>query len=130
MGFDVDCIHARYVDDQLFCLRTKWTSTLASYAPYRAPFDTEFELILNLAVGGDLPGRIVDDTVFPATMLVDYVRCGAGRSFLDAWGGGGTAKRAARLRHGTIYCISSTHTRARRTIAFCLPAFVCVLRKQ
>lgn len=70
--------HARYVDDQLFCKRTKWTSDLASFAPYRAPFDTEFELLLNLAVGGLLPGRIVDNTIFPATMLVDYVRCGCG----------------------------------------------------
>lgn len=66
----------RYVDEQLFCLRTKWTSDLASYAPYRAPFDTEFEIILNLAVGGNWPGRIVDDSIFPATMLVDYVRWG------------------------------------------------------
>eukprot|EP00903_Cladosiphon_okamuranus_P010049 g9528.t1 len=63
-----------YVDDQLFCQRTKWVSDVESFDPYRAPFDTEFELLLNLAVGGTLPGRIVDDTVFPATMLVDYVR--------------------------------------------------------
>lgn len=66
--------HSRYVDDQLYCQRTKWESTLTSLAPYRAPFDTEFELILNLAVGGTLPGRRVDDSIFPATMLVDYVR--------------------------------------------------------
>ena len=30
---------ARYVDDQLYCLRTKWTSDLESFEPYRAPFD-------------------------------------------------------------------------------------------
>lgn len=65
---------ARYVDDQLYCLRTKWTSDLESFEPYRAPFDTEFELLLNLAVGGSLPGRFVDDSIFPASMLVDYVR--------------------------------------------------------
>ena len=64
----------RYVDDQLYCLRTKWTSDLESLEPYRAPFDTEFELLLNLAVGGSLPGRFVDDSIFPASMLVDYVR--------------------------------------------------------
>ncbi|CAM9493067.1 unnamed protein product [Scytosiphon promiscuus] len=63
-----------YVDDQLFCQRTKWTSDLESFEPYRAPFDTEFEILLNLAVGGSLPGRHVDDSIFPATMLVDYVR--------------------------------------------------------
>lgn len=62
------------MDDQLYCLRTKWTSDLESFEPYRAPFDTEFELLLNLAVGGSLPGRFVDDSIFPASMLVDYVR--------------------------------------------------------
>lgn len=84
----IDTQPARYVDDQLFCQRTKWTSDLASFAPYRAPFDTEFELLLNLAVGGSLPGRIVDESAFPATMLVDYVRCGAP---LDAGGRVGAA---------------------------------------
>lgn len=64
----------RYIDEQLFCKRTKWTSDLESFEPYQAPFDTEFELLLNLAVGGQLPGRFVDDDIFPATMWVDYVR--------------------------------------------------------
>lgn len=68
-------ISKRYVDDQLFCQRTKWTSNVTSNEPYQAPFDAEFEIILNLAVGGSLPGRVVDDGAFPATMLVDYVRC-------------------------------------------------------
>lgn len=68
------CFLVRYVDDQLYCERTKWTSDIESFEPYRAPFDTEFELLLNLAVGGSLPGRFVDDTIFPASMLVDYVR--------------------------------------------------------
>ena len=77
-------------------------SDLTSLAPYRAPFDTEFELILNLAVGGQLPGRRVDDSIFPATMLVDYVRW-AGREYggigcSGKCGGGG---RAAVLHHGT-----------------------------
>ncbi|MCP3670236.1 MAG: glycoside hydrolase family 16 protein, partial [Gammaproteobacteria bacterium] len=38
-----------------------------------APFNTEFHIILNLAVGGDLPGE-VDDGALPGEMLVDYVR--------------------------------------------------------
>jgi hypothetical protein len=29
---------------------------------------------MNLAVGGNLPGSPNDQTVFPQTMLVDYVR--------------------------------------------------------
>ncbi|MDB5200818.1 MAG: glycoside hydrolase family 16 [Ferruginibacter sp.] len=39
------------------------------------PFDKRFHLLLNVAVGGDWGGaQGVDDTVFPATMQVDYVR--------------------------------------------------------
>ncbi len=37
-------------------------------------YDHPFFLILNLAVGGDWPGKPDDTTVFPQTMLVDYVR--------------------------------------------------------
>ena len=37
-------------------------------------FDQPFFIILNLAVGGQLPGIIGLDTVFPAQYLVDYVR--------------------------------------------------------
>jgi beta-glucanase (GH16 family) len=36
-------------------------------------FNNEFFVILNLAVGGTLGGS-VDDTAFPAEVLVDYVR--------------------------------------------------------
>lgn len=39
------------------------------------PFDQEFHLILNVAVGGMLGGKKgIDDTVFPQKMVVDYVR--------------------------------------------------------
>lgn len=39
------------------------------------PFDQDFHVILNLAVGGNWGGQKgVDDAVFPATMKVDYVR--------------------------------------------------------
>jgi beta-glucanase (GH16 family) len=40
----------------------------------RAPFDTSFHMLLNLAVGGNWPGSPDGSTVFPAEMLVDYVR--------------------------------------------------------
>ena len=39
-----------------------------------APFNQEFHLLFNLAVGGNWPGSPNADTVFPAEMLVDYVR--------------------------------------------------------
>jgi beta-glucanase (GH16 family) len=39
------------------------------------PFDKRFHLILNVAVGGNWGGlHGVDDSIFPATMKVDYVR--------------------------------------------------------
>ena len=39
------------------------------------PFDQNFHLLLNLAVGGNWGGKEgIDDTIFPATMKVDYVR--------------------------------------------------------
>lgn len=39
------------------------------------PFDQKFHIILNVAVGGGWGGQHgVDDSVFPATMQVDYVR--------------------------------------------------------
>lgn len=37
-------------------------------------FDQPFFIILNLAVGGQLPGPIGLDTVFPAQLNVDYIR--------------------------------------------------------
>ncbi|HPQ99989.1 MAG TPA: glycoside hydrolase family 16 protein [Saprospiraceae bacterium] len=39
------------------------------------PFDHPFYFILNIAVGGNWGGQKgVDDSIFPATMLIDYVR--------------------------------------------------------
>ncbi|HEY3371528.1 MAG TPA: glycoside hydrolase family 16 protein [Prolixibacteraceae bacterium] len=39
------------------------------------PFDKPFHLLLNLAVGGDWGGaKGIDETIFPRSMVVDYVR--------------------------------------------------------
>lgn len=39
------------------------------------PFDQRFHLLLNIAVGGNWGGKKgIDDTVFPATMRIDFVR--------------------------------------------------------
>jgi beta-glucanase (GH16 family) len=37
-------------------------------------FNNDFYVILNLAVGGNVGGPVGPDTVFPAEVLVDYVR--------------------------------------------------------
>jgi beta-glucanase (GH16 family) len=42
--------------------------------PYGYPFNELFYLILNVAVGGNLPGNPDGNTVFPQEMRVDYVR--------------------------------------------------------
>jgi beta-glucanase (GH16 family) len=50
-----------------------WYSTGDPDNP-RAPFDQPFHLLLNLAVGGRWPGNPDENTAFPQTMLVDWVR--------------------------------------------------------
>lgn len=60
-----------YVDGQLYQTQTQWQN---SKAPYPAPFDQRFHLLLNVAVGGNWPGNPNESTVFPQRMEVDYVR--------------------------------------------------------
>jgi beta-glucanase (GH16 family) len=60
-----------YVDGRLYQEQTIW---FTRNAPYPAPFDQPFYLILNLAVGGNWPGSPDATTVFPARLRVDYVR--------------------------------------------------------
>jgi beta-glucanase (GH16 family) len=66
--WDLDSI-SFYVDHDLYVRRTR-----ADLKPgWKWVFDKPFFLILNLAVGGDWPGNPDPTTVFPQTMLVDYV---------------------------------------------------------
>lgn len=59
-----------YVDGRLYKTRTP-----ADLPPGKAwVFNHPFFLILNVAVGGDWPGKPDATTVFPQQMLVDYVR--------------------------------------------------------
>jgi beta-glucanase (GH16 family) len=59
-----------YVDGELYQTRTP--SSLPASKHW--VFDHPFYVILNLAVGGNMPGPPGDSTVFPQRMLVDYVR--------------------------------------------------------
>ena len=70
-----------YVDDVRYAQSSNWSSTGGTFP---APFDVEFHLLLILAVGGNLPGDPDASTVFPQTMVVDYVRV-----FVDTSEGGG-----------------------------------------
>lgn len=65
-----------YVDGILFAVRNTWSTTAA---PFPAPFDKPFYILLNVAVGGNFPGPPTSGTVFPATMEVDYVRVYSGK---------------------------------------------------
>lgn len=60
-----------YVDNQLYETQTNWST---SGAPYPAPFDQPFYIIMNLAVGGIYDGDPDTNTVFPGEMQVDYIR--------------------------------------------------------
>ncbi|SDO50150.1 carbohydrate binding domain-containing protein [Halobacillus aidingensis] len=66
-----------YVDGELYQTLNDWFSKGENqgdkYA-YPAPFDQEFYMILNLAVGGWYGGDPDETTEFPGTMEVDYVR--------------------------------------------------------
>jgi beta-glucanase (GH16 family) len=59
-----------YVDDRLYATRTPADLPMGT----RWVFDHPFFLVLNLAVGGNMPGNPDSSTVFPQRMLVDYVR--------------------------------------------------------
>src|SRR5579862_407048 len=60
-----------FVDGKLYQTQDRWTTVTA---PYPAPFDQPFYIIMNLAVGGDYGGNPDPNTVFPGEIQVDYVR--------------------------------------------------------
>ena len=66
-----------YVDGELYQTQNKWYSKgkdNATNFSYPAPFDQEFYLVMNLAVGGWFDGDPDETTKFPSQMEVDYVR--------------------------------------------------------
>ncbi|HXC35661.1 MAG TPA: glycoside hydrolase family 16 protein [Candidatus Acidoferrales bacterium] len=60
-----------FVDNQLYEMQTNWST---AGAPYPAPFDQPFYIIMNLAIGGIYDGDPDTNTAFPGEMQVDYVR--------------------------------------------------------
>lgn len=59
------------VDGVQYACKSNWISSAAGYP---APFDKPFHMLLNLAVGGNLPGSPDASTVFPQELVVDWVR--------------------------------------------------------
>ncbi len=60
-----------YVDDVLY---SQITREKVAEEGGEWVFDNEFFMILNIAVGGNLPGNPDGNTMFPQRMIVDYVR--------------------------------------------------------
>jgi beta-glucanase (GH16 family) len=60
-----------YVDSQLYETQTNWST---ARAPYPAPFNQPFYIIMNLAIGGSFVGYPDSNTAFPGEMQVDYIR--------------------------------------------------------
>lgn len=58
-----------YVDNTLYV-----TGNIANNINNTGAFHLPFYIILNLAIGGDLPGSTVNNGALPTSMLVDYVR--------------------------------------------------------
>jgi beta-glucanase (GH16 family) len=58
-----------YVDNTLYV-----TGNIANNINNTGAFHLPFFIILNLAMGGDLPGSTIDNGSLPTTMMVDYVR--------------------------------------------------------
>lgn len=68
-GIEWDENHINYyVDDVLY------NQITPDDVPGEWVFNQPFYIILNMAVGGNLPGSPNSETTFPQTMLVDYVR--------------------------------------------------------
>lgn len=66
-----------YVDGVLFSTKNDWYSKSSGQPAvnaYPAPFNQKFHLLMNLAVGGNFDGNPTDETIFPSSMEIDYVR--------------------------------------------------------
>ena len=66
-----------YVDDVCYYTTSDWYATANDNATdftYPAPFDQEFYILLNLAVGGNYDAGALSDNLTEASMYVDYVR--------------------------------------------------------
>ena len=60
-----------YMDDVHYGTATSWNTENGEFP---APFNVDFHLLLNLAVGGNLPGFPGSNTRFPQEYVIDYVR--------------------------------------------------------
>ena len=62
-----------FLDGAPYLTQSNWYTSWPG-AMWPAPFDRDFYIQLNVAVGGNWPGPPDETTLFPQQMLVDYVR--------------------------------------------------------
>lgn len=110
-----------FIDDVQFN-----TLTAQDVAPYNWPFNEEFFIILNMAVGGNWPGNPDASTQFPQTMHIDYVRwyqkapltvepSALAPSDLTLYPNPATATAALELAPGSTYTITDINGRVVQT---------------
>lgn len=63
-----------FVDGELYQVRNDWFTSGGGAAPWPAPYDRDFHLQLNVAVGGGWPGAPDATTQLPQQLKLDYVR--------------------------------------------------------
>lgn len=61
-------------DDKVIAKTSKWFSKMENEHEYPAPFNQEFYLIINLAVGGSFSGYPNKETIFPASFIIDSIK--------------------------------------------------------
>ncbi len=66
-----------YFDGELYASQNSWFSSADNGGP-GAPFNQPFHILLNVAIGGNLPGPPNAETPFPVKMEVDWVRVYSG----------------------------------------------------
>ncbi len=64
-----------FIDDEMYSHipADEWL-TYTDEEDVNAPFDKRFYIMLNMAVGGNWPGKPNETTIFPNQMFIDYVR--------------------------------------------------------
>jgi Beta-glucanase/Beta-glucan synthetase len=63
-----------YVDGTLYHSETEWFTSGGKDTRYPTPFNQDFYLIVNVAVGGSWPGNPDETSVFPQRLYVDSLR--------------------------------------------------------
>ncbi len=62
------------VDEKVIAKTNQWFSKRNEEYPYPAPFNQEFYLIINLAVGGNFSGYPNKTTKFPVSFIIDSIK--------------------------------------------------------